>query len=87
MANNGKRVAYVRETYVFPYRNKQEREPDMTTATVQSRIAVNLDATHVNEELRLSEVISALSYALDIVEGQPEGHAMRSCLIGMRIAG
>jgi len=58
----------------------------MTTATVQSRIAVNPDATHVNEELRLSEVISALSYALDIVEGQPEGHAMRSCLIGMRIA-
>lgn len=36
-------------------------------------------------EVRLSEVISALSYALDIVEGQPEGHAVRSCLIGMRL--
>jgi HD-GYP domain-containing protein (c-di-GMP phosphodiesterase class II) len=34
----------------------------------------------------LSEVISALSYALDITEGQPEGHAVRSCLIGMRLA-
>jgi putative nucleotidyltransferase with HDIG domain len=33
-----------------------------------------------------SEVISALSYALDITEGQPAGHAARSCLIGMRIA-
>lgn len=37
-------------------------------------------------ELRLSEVISALSHALDITEGQPEGHAVRSCLIGMEIA-
>ena len=37
-------------------------------------------------ELRLSEVVSALSYALDITEGQPEGHAVRSCMIGMRLA-
>jgi putative nucleotidyltransferase with HDIG domain len=37
-------------------------------------------------EVRLSEVVSALSFALDITEGQPEGHAARSCLIGMRLA-
>jgi putative nucleotidyltransferase with HDIG domain len=37
-------------------------------------------------ELRLSEVLSGLSYALDITEGQPRGHTERSCLIGMRIA-
>ena len=36
-------------------------------------------------ELRLSEVLSALSHALDITEGQPRGHAERTCLIGMRI--
>ncbi len=36
--------------------------------------------------ISFSEVISALSYALDITEGQPVGHAARSCLIGMRIA-
>lgn len=36
--------------------------------------------------IKLSEVISALSYALDITEGQPEGHAVKSCLIGMRLA-
>jgi len=35
--------------------------------------------------VRLSEVVSALSYALDITEGQREGHAVRSCVIGMRI--
>jgi HD-GYP domain-containing protein (c-di-GMP phosphodiesterase class II) len=38
------------------------------------------------QQLRLSDVISALTYALDITEGQPPGHAMRSCLIGMRLA-
>ena len=27
-----------------------------------------------------------MSYALDLTEGQPRGHAARSCLIGMRIA-
>ncbi len=36
--------------------------------------------------LRLSEVVSAMTYALDITEGQPEGHTLRSCIIGMRIA-
>lgn len=34
----------------------------------------------------LSEVLSALSYALDLTEGQPIGHTIRTCLIGMRIA-
>jgi putative nucleotidyltransferase with HDIG domain len=38
------------------------------------------------DEIRLSGVIGALSYALDIAEGQPPGHAVRSCLIGMRLA-
>ncbi len=35
----------------------------------------------VQLQLRMSEVISALSYALDITEGQPAGDAVRSCLI------
>ena len=34
----------------------------------------------------MSEVISALSFALDLTEGQPQGHAIRSCVIGMRLA-
>jgi HD-GYP domain-containing protein (c-di-GMP phosphodiesterase class II) len=34
----------------------------------------------------LSEVIGAFSYALDLTEGEPPGHATRSCLIGMRLA-
>jgi len=38
------------------------------------------------QEVPLSEVVGALSYALDITEGQPEGHSVRACMIGMRIA-
>ncbi len=36
--------------------------------------------------VKLSTVLSAMSYALDLTEGQPLGHAARSCLIGMRLA-
>ena len=39
-----------------------------------------------NVQIKLSGVISALSYALDITEGQPKGHAARTCMLGMRIA-
>ncbi len=34
----------------------------------------------------LSEVISAMTFALDITEGAVPGHGLRSCLLGMRIA-
>ncbi|MGE5470986.1 MAG: HD-GYP domain-containing protein [Bacteroidota bacterium] len=37
------------------------------------------------EGLKLSELISALSHALDITEGQPEGHCVRCCWIGMQV--
>lgn len=37
-------------------------------------------------DTRLSDIVGALSYALDLVEGQPMGHAVRSCFIGMRLA-
>lgn len=33
----------------------------------------------------MSEVVAALSTALDLVEGQPPGHSARSCIIGMRL--
>jgi len=34
----------------------------------------------------LSDVLGSLSYALDLAEGQTSGHAVRSCLVGMRLA-
>ena len=47
---------------------------------------MSLGAERGAEEFRFSEVLSALSIVLDLVEGQPEGHSVRSCLIGMRVA-
>jgi response regulator RpfG family c-di-GMP phosphodiesterase len=41
----------------------------------------------ITSTFRFSEVLSAMSFALDRVEGQPEGHTVRSCFIGMTIAG
>lgn len=35
--------------------------------------------------LKLAELISALSHALDITEGQPQGHCVRCCWIGMHL--
>jgi putative nucleotidyltransferase with HDIG domain len=37
-------------------------------------------------EIRFSEIISALSVALDITQGHPRGHCMRTALIGMQLA-
>jgi len=45
-----------------------------------------LAITDVPVQIRLSEVIGALSYALDMTEGQREGHAARTCMLGMRLA-
>lgn len=47
-------------------------------------IALSNDA--VSPKLRLSEIISALSYALDLTEGQPMGHAINCCALGMKLA-
>jgi HD-GYP domain-containing protein (c-di-GMP phosphodiesterase class II) len=47
--------------------------PDLVRAGDRSSVSV-------------AEVFSALSFALDITEGHPFGHALRTCLIGMRLA-
>ena len=39
-----------------------------------------------NTNIRLSELLAALSTALDLTEGQPAGHAARSCLIATKLA-
>ncbi len=41
---------------------------------------------HTSNEIRLSELIGALSHALDMTEGQPPGHCVRCCWIGMQLA-
>ena len=45
------------------------------------QVPVKAPATHI----LLSEIISALTFALDLTEGALPGHSLRCCLLGMRI--
>lgn len=38
------------------------------------------------KQLHLAEIVSALSHALDLTDGQPAGHSVRCCWIGMHMA-
>lgn len=38
-----------------------------------------------NQQIVLSELLGALSHALDMVEGQPAGHCVRCCWIGIHV--
>lgn len=40
---------------------------------------------HANTVMDLRELVRAFSYALDLTEGQPAGHCVRSCWVGMQI--
>lgn len=42
--------------------------------------------TSTEPPLSLVTLLASLSYALDLTEGQPMGHAVRTCLIGLRLA-
>src|SRR5262245_35179873 len=46
--------------------------------------AVEIDATPASG-LSLAGLLGALSHALDLVEGQPAGHCVRCCWIGVHI--
>jgi putative nucleotidyltransferase with HDIG domain len=52
----------------------------------QTSASFQRDLQDADGAISLSEIISALSYALDLTEGAMHGHALRSCLLGMRIA-
>ena len=41
--------------------------------------------SYENGAVALSEILSALTFALDLTEGAVPGHALRTCLLGMRI--
>jgi hypothetical protein len=44
-----------------------------------------IELSSFGDRLLLSEVIGAFSYALDLTEGQPPGHCLRSCWIGVHV--
>ncbi len=37
------------------------------------------------QPVTLAEILSALSFALDITEGAQPGHSVRACILGMRL--
>jgi HD-GYP domain-containing protein (c-di-GMP phosphodiesterase class II) len=47
---------------------------------------VEADYHESTDSIRTSELISALSYALDLTEGRSMGHSVRTCVMGMRLA-
>jgi putative nucleotidyltransferase with HDIG domain len=51
---------------------------DGTTPPIQGRSPV--------ADVALSEILAAMSSALDLSEGQEPGHTVRTCIIGMRMA-
>jgi HD-GYP domain-containing protein (c-di-GMP phosphodiesterase class II) len=42
-------------------------------------------AAMTQQTVQLAELVSALSYALDLTEGQPAGHNVRACWIGVHV--
>lgn len=52
----------------------------------ESEVSDRIKSVEMHDSIKLSEIISALSYALDLTEGQPMGHSVRTCILGMRIA-
>ena len=48
--------------------------------------AAHRDTDPSRAHIRVSQVIGALSYALDLSEGKRSGHAARTCVLGMRLA-
>jgi HD-GYP domain-containing protein (c-di-GMP phosphodiesterase class II) len=61
----------------------------MPKTQVMDRLNLGNAAAHAEQapasSLLLSELIGALSHALDITEGQAKGHCVRCCWIGMHI--
>jgi HD-GYP domain-containing protein (c-di-GMP phosphodiesterase class II) len=54
-------------------------------ARTQTDRPQELEASEPARVIKLAELISALSYSLDMTEGQPAGHCVRCCWIGMHI--
>jgi len=61
------------------------RSPGSDQAASALLRGTDSDAAPPDGRMRLSEIIGALSYALDLTEGQPPGHSMRCAWIGMHV--
>ena len=64
--------------------------PSVTTTLSAAKFTVSTDAQprHLigpDTTFALPQIVAALSTALDLTEGQPENHSVRSCLIALRL--
>ena len=66
-------------TCQLPNPTRNQRHKGSSSHLLSGRL---IDAT----QIRLSQIVSSLSVALDITQGNPQGHCMRTGLIGMRLA-
>lgn len=66
----------------------EQADPDgrVTLDPFSAEDVIPTDDDAGEDVLRVSEVLASLSFALDVTEGQPEGHAVRNTMIGMRLA-
>lgn len=67
------------------------RSPDMTDKIKSPRPSATDPVTSARcpgrQDMRLADIVGAVSYALDLTEGQPPGHCLRCTWIGMRMGG
>ena len=59
----------------------------MASAVVTSQFEQQLPQPYLvaSNHISLAEIISAFSFALDLTEGAMPGHALRTCVLGMRL--
>jgi HD-GYP domain-containing protein (c-di-GMP phosphodiesterase class II) len=66
--------------------NKRKKKNNKPESSNRQDTAKQAESAPVSlRRVPLSEVIASLSHALDMTEGQPQGHSVRSCMIGMRL--
>src|ERR1700685_2965250 len=61
-------------------------DTDRVQQSGRFQLADRMQQNEMPSSMRMSAIISALSYALDLTEGQPMGHSVRATMIGMRLA-
>jgi len=62
------------------------RTPKTSASTRSIPVALPRSIPADAQSISLSEIVSALSFGLDLTEDARPGHAVRTCLLGMRIA-
>lgn len=59
--------------------------PESSTLNIQHVQGCIMPLRLYPSTVYFSDIIASLSYALDLTEGQPPGHSLRCCWIGMHI--